>query len=316
VLGFIVRRVLWLIPVLFVVSLITFTLMKAVPGGPWSSEKPVPAAVRAQLEKIYGLDKPPHEQYLSWIGGVVTLDFGPSYTSRDRTVNDILEDGWLNTLHLGLLAFLLAVLTGIPLGIVAALGHNRLPDYLATAVSMIGIATPSFVLAILLIIIFSVTLNLLPSRGWDDFDDFARDPVDAIRTWILPVVALAGYQIAQIARYTRASMLEVTRKDYVRTAHSKGVRATAVVVRHMIRNALIPVVTILGPILAFLVTGSFIIESFFGIPGIGRNYIQSITARDYSMIMAATMIYAFAVAFLNLVVDVLYAYIDPRIRYS
>jgi oligopeptide transport system permease protein len=316
VLGFIIRRVVWLIPVLFVVSLITFTLMKAVPGGPWSSEKPVPAAVKAQLEKIYGLDKPPVEQYLHWITGVATLDFGPSYQSRDRTVNDILEDSWLNTVHLGLLAFLLAILTGIPLGIIAALGHNRLPDYLATAISMIGIATPSFVLAILLVIIFSVTLNLFPSRGWDDFDDFLRDPVEAARTWVLPVIALAGYQIAQIARYTRASMLEVTRKDYVRTAHSKGVRSTAVVVRHMIRNALIPVVTILGPILAFLVTGSFIIESFFGIPGIGRNYIQSISARDYSMIMAATMIYAFAVAFLNLVVDVLYAYIDPRIRYS
>src|SRR6185503_9464214 len=194
---------------------------------------------------------------------------------------------------------------GIPLGIFAALGHNRWPDYVATTISMLGIATPSFVLAILLIVVFSVGLNWFPARGW-------KGP----ETWVLPVIALAGYQVAQIARYTRASMLEVTRKDYIRTAHSKGLRERAVVIRHMIRNALIPVVTILGPILAFLVTGSFIIENFFGIPGIGRYYVQGIVQRDYSLIMAMTVIYAFAVAALNVVVDVLYGYIDPRIRYS
>jgi oligopeptide transport system permease protein len=314
--GFIVRRVLWLIPVLFVVSLITFALMHAVPGGPWSSEKQLTVTTEARLNAIYGLDLPIYQQYLNWVIGMLTLDFGPSYRYSDRGVNDILADGWLVTVHLGVMAFGLSVLVGIPLGIIAALGHNRWPDYLATAISMIGIATPSFVLAILLIIIFTVTLDIFPARGWKDFDDFFKDPIQAAGTWVLPVIALAGFQIAQIARYTRASMLEVTRKDYVRTAHSKGVRNTAVVVRHMIRNALIPVVTILGPILAFLVTGSFIIENFFGIPGIGRNYIAAIGFRDYSMIMATTVIYAFVVAFLNLVVDVLYAYIDPRIRYS
>lgn len=304
-LGFIIRRVLWLIPVLFVVSLITFAFMHAVPGGPWSYEKPLNPGTVARLNKIYGLDLPIWQQYLNWFLGVLRFDFGPSFRYTDRTVNDILADGWLTTVHLGVMAFGVSVLVGIPLGIIAALGHNRLPDYIATAISMVGIATPSFVLAILLIVVFSVGLDWFPSRGWKGPD-----------TWVLPVIALAGYQIAQIARYTRASMLEVTRKDYVRTAHSKGVRNTAVVVRHMIRNALIPVVTILGPILAFLVTGSFIIENFFGIPGIGRNYIAAIGGRDYSMIMATTILYAFAVAFLNLVVDVLYAYIDPRIRFS
>lgn len=303
--GFIIRRILWLIPVLFVVSLITFALMHAVPGGPWDREKPLNAGTVARLNEIYGLNKPIWEQYISWFGGMLQLDFGPSYQYRDRTVNDILEDGILITIQLGLMTFAVAILIGIPLGIFAALGHNRWPDYLATGISMIGIATPSFVLAILLIIIFSVGLNWFPSRGW-------KGP----NTWVLPVIALAGYQIAQIARYTRASMLEVTRKDYVRTAHSKGVRNSAVVIRHMIRNALIPVVTILGPIFAFLVTGSFIIENFFGIPGIGRLYIIAIGVRDYSMIMATTVIYAFAVAFLNFIVDILYAYIDPRIRYS
>ena len=303
--GFIVRRLLWLIPVLFVVSLITFALMHAVPGGPWDREKALNAGTIARLNAIYGLDKPIWEQYINWFGGMLQLDFGPSYQYRNRGVNDILEDGWPITVQLGLMTFAVAILCGIPLGIFAALGHNRWPDYVATSISMVGIATPSFVLAILLIIVFSVGLDWFPSRGWKGPD-----------TWVLPVVALAGYQIAQIARYTRASMLEVTRKDYVRTAQSKGVRQTAVVVRHMVRNALIPVVTILGPILAFLVTGSFIVENFFGIPGIGRLYIIAIGVRDYSMIMATTVIYAFAVAFLNFVVDVLYAYIDPRIRYS
>lgn len=303
--GFIIRRVLWLIPVLFVVSLITFAFMHAVPGGPWSFEKQLNVGTIKRLNEIYHLNDPIWQQYITWLTGVIRFDFGPSFRYSDRTVNDILADGWLTTVHLGAMAFGLSVFAGIPLGIIAALGHNRWPDYVATAISMVGIATPSFVLAILLIVIFSVGLDWFPSRGWKGPD-----------TWVLPVVALSGYQIAQIARYTRASMLEVTRKDYVRTAHSKGIRNTAVVVRHMIRNALIPVITILGPILAFLVTGSFIIENFFGIPGIGRNYIAAIGGRDYSMIMATTIIYAFAVAFLNLIVDVMYAYIDPRIRFS
>ncbi len=209
------------------------------------------------------------------------------------------------TIQLGLMAFALSVIVGIPLGIFAALGHNRWPDYLSTGISIIGIAMPSFVLAILLILFFGVTLHVLPTKGWKGPD-----------TWILPTIALAGFPIAVIARYTRASMLEVTRKDYIRTAQSKGVADGNVVTRHMIRNALIPVVTILGPTLAFLVTGSFIIETIFAIPGVGRYYITSISQHDYGVLMAMTILYAFAVAFLNLVVDVLYAYIDPRIRYS
>jgi ABC-type dipeptide/oligopeptide/nickel transport system permease component len=215
------------------------------------------------------------------------------------------SDGIGTTVQLGLMAFALATVVGIGLGVVAALGHNRWPDYLSTAISVVGISTPSFVLAILLILVFAVSLGWLPTGGWD-----------GPKNWILPTVALAGFPIAQIARYTRASMLEVTRKDYIRTAYSKGLRDRAVVIRHMIRNALIPVVTVLGPILAYLVTGSFIIELMFSVPGVGRYYITSIGQRDYGVIMAMTILYAFAVAFLNLVVDVLYAYIDPRIRYS
>jgi oligopeptide transport system permease protein len=281
--------------------------MSLTPGGPWAREKPLPPQIIAQIQAKYGLDKPVHEQYVNWFTDFVQGDFGPSYRYSNRTVNDILADGLPTTVHLGIMAFTLAIAIGIPLGIVAALGHNRLPDYFATGISVIGISTPSFVLAIVLVVLFSVALNWFPaiSNTW-------TDP----KTWVLPTIALAGYPIAQVARYTRAAMLEVTRKDYIRTAYSKGLRERAVVVRHMIRNALIPVVTILGPIAAFLVTGSFIIENFFGVPGIGAAYVVAIGGRDYTMIMATTMLYAFTVAFFNLVVDVTYAYIDPRIRYS
>jgi oligopeptide transport system permease protein len=305
VIAFIIRRALWIIPVLFVVSVITFLLMHSVPGGPWDREKRLNPATVAQLNSKYGLDDPLYKQYVDWVTGFVQGDMGPSFRYPQRDVSTIIWDGLPVTLQLGVMAFILVVIVGIPLGIIAALNHNRLPDYIATAISMVGIATPSFVLAILLVLIFTVWLGWLPPIGW-------KGP----ETWILPTLALAGYPIAQVARYTRASMLEVTRRDYVRTAQSKGLRERAVVIRHMIRNAMIPVITILGPIFAFLATGSFIIETFFGVPGIGRYYIQSIGTRDYTMILASTMIYAFAVAFMNLVVDVLYAYIDPRIRYS
>ncbi len=303
--SYLTRRILWIIPVLFVVSVITFFLMHSVPGGPWDREKRLPASVTTRLNAEYGLDQPLVVQYVRWAGDFVTGDLGPSYRYTDRRVNDIVADGLPTTVQLGVMAFLLATIVGIPLGIFAALGHNRWPDYLSTSISIIGIATPSFVLGILLIVLFSVQLGWFPTGGW-------KGP----QYWVLPTVALAGFPIAVIARYTRASMLEVTRKDYIRTAHSKGLANQSVVSRHMIRNALIPVVTILGPTLAFLVTGSFIIERIFNIPGVGQFYLNSIQTRDYSLLMAMTVLYAFAVAFLNVVVDVLYAYIDPRIRYS
>jgi oligopeptide transport system permease protein len=305
VIAYIGRRFLWIIPVLFTVSIITFFLMHAVPGGPWDRDKRLPQATQDRLNAKYGLDQPIYIQYITWAGKFIQGDLGPSYRYTDRTVNEIVADGFWTTVQLGIMAFILSVLVGIPLGIFAALGHNRGPDYVSTSLSIVGIATPSFVLAILLIVFFAVQLGWFPTGGW-------KGP----QYWVLPTIALAGFPIAVIARYTRASMLEVTRKDYIRTAHSKGLPDQAVVSRHMIRNALIPVVTILGPTLAFLVTGSFIIERIFGIPGIGQFYITSISTRDYSLLMAMTMLYAFAVAFLNVVVDVLYAYIDPRIRYS
>jgi oligopeptide transport system permease protein len=305
VITYVARRLLWIIPVLFVVSVITFVLMHSVPGGPWAREKALPEAVERRLNEEYGLNDPLPVQYINWAGAFLTGDLGPSYRYTDRRVNDIVSDGFGTTFQLGIMAFVLAVLVGIPLGIFAALGHNRWPDYLSTGISIVGVATPTFVLSILMILFFAVQLHWFPTGQW-------KGP----NYWVLPTIALAGFPIAVIARYTRASMLEVTRKDYIRTAHSKGVGGRAVVSRHMIRNALIPVVTILGPTLAYLVTGSFIIERSFNIPGMGQFYLTAITTRDYSLLMAMTLIYAFAVAFLNVVVDVLYAYIDPRIRYS
>jgi oligopeptide transport system permease protein len=308
VLGYIVRRMLWIIPVLFAVSLITFTLMHAAPGGPWAREKHLLQATVALLNEKYGLDDPVPVQYLKWVGKLLTGDLGPSYKYIDRSVNDIVGDGIGTTVHLGLMAFVLSVLVGIPLGVIGALRHNRIADYVATFISVIGIATPSFVAAILLLVFFSVTLRWFPTHGWDGWANPGA--------MVLPTLSLALFPIAQISRFTRASMLEVTHKDYIRTAQSKGLRERSIVVVHMIRNSLIPVVTILGPVLAFLITGSFIIETIFSVPGIGRYYVISIGQRDYGVIMAMTMLYAAAIAVLNLVVDVLYAYIDPRIRYS
>ena len=307
-LGYIIRRVLWIVPVLFFVSIITFTMMHLAPGGPWAREKHLlPNTVRLLNEK-YGLNDPVPVQYLKWVGKLVTGDLGPSYKYTERTVNDIVGDGIGTTVHLGVMAFLLSILVGIPLGVIGALRHNKVPDYVATFISVIGIATPSFVASVLLLVFFSVVLRWFPTHGWDGWAEPGA--------MVLPTVALALFPIAQISRFTRASMLEVTRKDYVRTAQSKGLKERSIVVIHMIRNALIPVVTILGPLLAFLITGSFIIETIFSVPGIGRYYVISIGQRDYGVIMAMTMLYAAAIATLNLVVDVLYAYIDPRIRYS
>jgi oligopeptide transport system permease protein len=304
---YIIRRVLWLVPVVFVVSLITFLLMHAAPGTPFqpTSDRPLPPAVVERLEHQFGLDKPIWEQYLSWVGNIVQGDLGPSYRIRGRDIQDIIGDNIWASVQLGSMAFALAVILGIPLGVIAALRQNKWPDYAATFVSVIGIATPSFVLAVLLVLIFSVSLHWFPTSGW-------KGP----EYWVLPVIALSGYGIAQVARYTRASMLEVTRKDYVRTAQSKGLRERSIVRVHMLRNAFIPVVTILGPLLAGLVTGSFVVESVFAIPGIGRFFVNAIFQRDYGLIMAVTLLYAVAIAIMNLIVDVAYAWIDPRIRYS
>ncbi len=300
---YIIRRIIWLFVVLFTVSLITFILMHMVPGGPWDKEKTLPPQVVEALNRKYGLDKPVYVQFGNFLWGVVRGDLGVSYSYQDRPVTDILRQGFPKTATLGLIAFALSLVIGIPLGMAAALRQNSLIDYSSVLFSTIFASIPGFVFGILLMIVFSVLLHWLPTGGWGSPSQL-----------IMPVLALAALPAAYTARITRASTLEVSRQDYVRTARAKGLLERVVLTRHILRNALIPVVTVAGPELAFLISGSFIIENLFNIPGIGRLFVQGVFARDYPLIMGSILFYAFAVAIINLFVDILYAAIDPRIR--
>ncbi|HXD12252.1 MAG TPA: ABC transporter permease [Anaerolineales bacterium] len=323
------RRILWMIPVLFTVALITFVMMHSAPGGPWDrdlSARQVDPATQKVLNTYYGLDKPLWRQFVAYVVGdftqegkfdcgLVCGDLGPSYRVRGRSVQDILFEppkgksaiysrfGY--SMRLGFLAVSMAAIIGIPVGIAAALKQNSWVDYLSLFIATIGISLPSFVMAIFLIIIFASILHLVSviPKNWDE-----------IKAWILPAAVLGFGTMAYVARLTRTSMLEVLRQDYVRTARAKGLHERVVVFRHMLRNAIIPVVTILGPALAALVTGSFIIETMFSFPGMGRAFVTAIGQRDYSMIMGTTLIYVFLVSVANLAVDFLYVFIDPRIR--
>ncbi len=302
---YIVRRIFWLLVVLLAVSFITFSLMHLVPGGPWDKEKQLAPQVVENLNRKYGLDKPFFVQFGNFLWGVVRGDLGVSYSSQDRNVTDILLEGLPKTATLGVVAFALAIIIGIPLGMFAALKQNSAVDYASVLFSTVFASIPGFVLGILLMIVFSVMLHWLPTGGWG-----------SARQVIMPAFALAALPAAYVARITRASTLEVVRQDYVRTARMKGLTEQIILTRHVLRNAFIPVITVAGPELAFLISGSFIIENLFSIPGIGRLFVQGIFARDYGLIMGAVLFYAFAVAVVNLVVDILYAVIDPRIRYD
>jgi oligopeptide transport system permease protein len=302
---YIINRLLWLIVVLLVVSFITFSLMHLVPGGPWDREKALAPQVVEALNKKYGLDQPFFVQFGNFLWGIMHGDLGVSYSFQDRSVTSIIMEGLPKTATLGIVAFLLAIFIGVPFGMAAALKQNSWIDYLSVLFSTIFASIPGFVLGILLIIIFSVELHWLPTGGWTSFKNV-----------IMPAFALATLPAAFIARITRASTLEVLRQDYVRTAQAMGIKQRIILTRHILRNALIPVVTVAGPELAFLISGSFIIENLFSIPGIGRMFVNGVFARDYGLIMGSTLFYAFAVAFINLVVDILYAVIDPRIRYD
>jgi len=302
---YVARRVIWLIVVLLVVSFITFSLMHLVPGGPWDSEKKLAPQVIQNLNIKYGLDKPFFVQYFNYIWGVVRGDLGVSYSYQDRGVTQIILTGLPITAILGVVAFILSILIGIPLGMAAALKQNSAIDYGSVLFSTIFASIPAFVLGILLMILFSIVLHWLPTQGWG-----------GVRNIVMPALALAALPAAYIARVTRASVLEVSRQDYVRTARAKGLAERIVMSRHILRNALIPVLTITGPELAALITGSFIIENLFSIPGIGRLFVQGVFARDYGLIMGSILFYTFVIAVLNLLVDIAYAAVDPRIRYD
>jgi oligopeptide transport system permease protein len=307
---YIIRRVLWLIPVLLVVSIVTFSLMHMAPGGPWdraSDQKPLPARTIERLNKQFNLDKPVHEQYLLYMWGAVRGDLGPSYTQPGKNVGELILDRIPYSGRLGLQALFLAILIGIPLGVIAALRQNSWIDYLALFLSTIGSAVPSFVLGIYLIIFFAVAMNWFPvaASDWGDW-----------RAWVLPTIALSVGPAAYMARLTRSSILEILRQDYVRTARAKGLRENIVVLRHVLKNAMIPVWTVLGPITAGLVTGSFVIEQVFSVPGVGRFFVTAISQRDYSMIMGTTLFYALMIALGNLIIDITYGLFDPRIKVS
>jgi oligopeptide transport system permease protein len=308
-LQYVIRRLLWIIPVLFAVTLITFLLMHAVKGGPFTCEGHASQAVCDALTAKYHLNEPIWRQYLSYMYHLIQFDFGPDLKQAGTSVNQILGRSWKPTVTLGLLATGYVIIVGISLGVIAAVNRNSIVDYISIGFATIGASFPNFVLGIVLVIIFAVNLHLLPAVGW------AKGWTDW-KPVILPTIVLGSLPAAYIARLTRASMIEVMNQDYVRTARAKGLREQVVIWRHILRNALIPVLTLMGPIVAALITGSFIIENFFSIPGIGRAYVQSILTRDYPMIMATTLIYAFVITIANLVVDVTYAVVDPRIKYS
>ena len=303
-LKFIVRRVLWTIPIILLVIFMTFLMMKAIKGSPFrKSEKAVPPAVLANLNRKFGLDKPWYQQYGTYVKNVAEFDLGPSLVLRNQDVNGIVKDHFPVSAELGGLAMLLSIILGVPIGILAALRANRITDYLLMLFANLGFAIPSFLISTLLIYFFAARLGWFPTNGWD-----------TPSSKVLPTIALGLGPLTYFARIVRGQMLETLHQDYVRTAKAKGLRWKRVVVVHVLRNSLIPAVTAAGPLLGFLVTGSFIVESIFAVPGIGRYYVTSVSGRDYSTVMGITVLLSVLIIVANMLVDILYGYLDPRTR--
>jgi len=348
---YIVRRLLLMLVVILVVSIITFSLMHAIPGGPFSREKALPAETIKVLEERYHLDDPLWKQYTDYIYNVLVphittippsdslsddflvnirlgsiwvrwMNFGPSFKSRSRTVNDIFRDNLPISAQLGTMALLIAIIIGMPLGILAALKQNTLWDYFGMGIAIFGVSVPVIVLGPIFVWIFGVALKWFPPTGWGAKPPWVMGFLPSSLGWdffryaIMPSVALGLGSSAVIARLTRATLLQTVREDYIRTARSKGLHERMVITRHALKNSLIPVVTILGPLFAALVTGTFVTELMFGIPGMGKYFVTSITNRDYPVIMGTILLYAVFLVVANLLVDIVYAYLDPRIRYD
>jgi oligopeptide transport system permease protein len=310
-LSFIARRVLIAIPTLWVIITVCFFLMRAAPGGPFDGEAPVPPEILANMRAAYDLDKPIIVQYFNYLGDLLQGDLGPSFKYKDFTVSELIGQGFPVSAQNGLSAIILAMLIGIPLGIWAALRQNSATDFSVMGFAMTGIVVPSFVMAPILILIFAIVLKdtpfHLPAGTWED---------GAIRHRILPVFCLSLVYIAYLSRITRASMIEALRQNYVRTARAKGLPFHQVVVRHALKTALMPVVTFLGPGIAFMLTGSMVVETIFQLPGIGRYFVQGALNRDYTLVMGVTILSAALIIFANMIVDVLYGLLDPRVRYE
>ena len=305
-----VGRLVIMVPTVLVLSLVLFVLMRLTPGSPLQpvapNANPLSPEAQANLAREWGLDKPILEQYVVYVGRALHLDFGTSYLYKTRAVWDILAPLFPVSLHLGLMALGLAIVVGGALGILAAINQNGPLEYLCTLVAMLGVSLPNFVMAILLITVFVLGLKLIPyTGGWNQPSD-----------WILPTVTLALGPLGVIARYTRSSMIDVIRSDYVRTAQAKGLSGRRVILVHVLRNALIPPLTILGPIIAAVLTGSPFVELIFRVPGMGRYFFESILARDYPVIMAVFLFFGVFLQLMNLAVDLLYGLADPRIRFG
>jgi len=300
-----IQRAAGLLFVLFAVSVITFTLMHAVPGGPWdaTAHNPLPEETRRALAHKFGFDQPLPVQYLRYMGSALHLDFGVPFESPGETVTDLIGRTWPITAVLGGITILFSIVVGVPLGAMAALRQNSWIDYLISSISSLGFAVPNFALAIVFITVISDIYHLLPTGGWGTPQQL-----------IMPVIAYALFPTSQIARYTRVSVLEVLRADYIRTARAKGLPRRNVVVRHVLRNALLPMITVIGPLLPDLITGSIFIEGIFSIPGLGSFFSTSAINRDYPMIMAVTLLYTVLIAVTYLVTDLLYMVVDPRVR--
>jgi oligopeptide transport system permease protein len=304
--AYILRRIFLLIPTLLAIYTLTFLLIHATPGGPWSQgDKPVPPIIKKRLNAAYGLDDPLWKQYINYLWNILHGDFGPSFQSRSQSVTDIIRETFPVSVKLGLIAMTLALMIGIPLGVIGAVKHNTILDYLSGFAAIGGISTPSYVTVSLMVLIFSSWLGLVPTGGWDGV---------ASTKVLIPAWALALYPAAVLARYTRSSMLDVLSSDYVRTARSKGLSENAVIARHAVRNALLPVMTVSGIILADVITGSFFVETVYQVPGIGRYFVDSITQRDYPVILGTVLLLGFVVSIINLLVDILYPLLDPRMN--
>ena len=306
-LNYIIRRILISIPTLLVLIVISFLLMRAAPGGPFTAERPLPPQVLASIEAKYGLDKPVYVQLSNYMYGIITeFDFGPSFRYKDRTVNDIIAQGFPVTLTYGFLSFVVAVFFGGTLGIVAALRQNSWIDHLAVGLSILAQVLPNFVMAPILVLVFTLWLGLLPGGGWNG---------GQWQHLILPVVALSTSFMASITRITRSSMLEVLHTNFIRTAIAKGLPRRTVVLRHALKPALIPVFSYLGPTFVLMITGSVVIDLYFSTGGIGQSFVNSALSRDYAVMMGVTILIGMLTIVFNLIVDLLYAWVDPKIRY-
>lgn len=299
---YILKRLGLAILTVWVVITVTFFVMRAVPGGPFLSEKAVSEAATKALEAKYGLDKPIMEQYFTYLKDIVTrFDFGPSIKQRGRMVTDIIADGLRTSVKLGLIAAFAALVSGLVLGSVAALRRNKVIDKVIMVVTTAFVSMPSFIMGTLLLVVFAIQLAILPANG------------STSAGLVLPITTLSLYPMAYITRLTRSSMLDVLGQDYIRTARAKGVSGLNIIFGHALKNAMIPVITYFGPMLAYIVTGSLVVEQIFAVPGIGRAYVSSITNRDYTMIMGTTIVLAVLIVVMNLVSDILYKVVDPRI---